>query len=158
MQPIEHQTSALFMLYWERYVSDSDKAFPKVFYGHPTSTGQESPKRTAPLNLRESLTQNVRLRLEQGHFPLAHAGDPTPANWIRQILHYGMPNCNRLLRPRSFSWVDSVHRRAYCDHNKPATPLVRLRRTRAGAFLRSFSFSSVSRFQPQPSAFSLLPF
>jgi hypothetical protein len=29
------------------------------------------------------------------------------------------------MRLLSFSWVDSVRRSAYCDDNKPATPLVR---------------------------------
>jgi hypothetical protein len=125
MQPIENQPPALLALCWQWSVSDSDKAFPKVLCGHPTSAGQGSPKRTAPLNLRESLTPNVRLRLKQGHFPLAHAGDPTPANWIGQILHHGTLDCNSLLRLLSFSWIDSVCRRAYFDNNKPVTPLVR---------------------------------
>ena len=69
MQPIENQPPALLALHRQRRVSESDKTFRQVFCGHPTSAGHESPKRTAPLNLRESLTPNVRLRLKQGQIP-----------------------------------------------------------------------------------------
>jgi len=69
MQPIENQSPALLALHRQRRVSESDKVFRQVLCGHPTSAGHESPKKTAPLNLRESLTHNVRLRLKQGQIP-----------------------------------------------------------------------------------------
>jgi hypothetical protein len=211
MQPIENQSLALLSLCWQGCVSESEKAFRQVLCGHPTLAGHESPKRTAPLNLHESLTHNVRLRLKQGQmgvlrlYPcgrytvrcrfepepiplgvssvyadsartfsrpfacsnekaphrgsltLAHAGDPTPANWIGQILHHRMPDGNSLLRSLSFSRVDSVRRRAYCDGNKPVTPLVRSAHQGGCFFAAILLFAWFVYFAVPPSALNFQP-
>jgi hypothetical protein len=159
MQLIDNKSHALLTLCWQGCVFDSDKVFPIVLCGHPKSAGQESPKRTAPLNLRVSLTHNVRLRLQQGHFPLALSGNPTPVNWMGQILHHGMPNCNSLLRLSPFRGLISFAVAPTVTTKTP--PHLSLERcTRVGAFLRSFSFSRVScvsRFHHQSSTFNPSP-
>ena len=169
MQPIENQSLALLSLCWQGCVSESENAFRQVLCGHPTLAGQESPKRTAPLNLHESLTHNVRLRLKQGQMGLLRLypcgrytvrcrfePEPIPAKVCSNPIILARKVCRSFCVRSLFRGLTPFAVAPTVTATNPSR-LSSDRRTRAGAFFRILLFACFVYFAVPPSPFTSQP-